>query len=281
MKVDFQIVHQITKDNDIEEYLLDLLKNTFDESTTIDESIEEKPKDIEDWSIFSWIEIKYTHQSDENTFITGFSLDTEKNSKELIQEFGDHLNNDDNIKVVFKYSDELMFENHKNYVKDIFELEMKLREVISFIFIDTYKENYYDLLNEMKIAIKPVNKNQKADETYYKSHFENEFFFLLFSDYIHVNDLKDLNQSDLMDMIINSNDYDELKQKIQTRGITKKEYQDFIASIKENLRPIEDLRNCIAHNRSFTDNILENYNQAKDNLNTIVNDFWGRFQNED
>ncbi len=50
MRVDFQIVH--TVESDLKEYLLNLLKQTLDESTIIDVSIEEKPEDIEDWGIF-------------------------------------------------------------------------------------------------------------------------------------------------------------------------------------------------------------------------------------
>ena len=41
-----------------------------------------------------------------------------------------------------------------------------------------------------------------------------EFFFLLFSDYIRIDHLKKIDQSDLIDIIVNSNDYDELKQNI-------------------------------------------------------------------
>ena len=107
-----------------------------------------------------------------------------------------------------------------------------------------------------------------------------EFFFLLFSDYIRIDHLKKIDQSDLIDIIVNSNDYDELKQNIQNRGIIKEKYQDLIASIKQNLEPIENMRNCIAHNRSFTDTILENYQQAKVNLDKVIKEFWEELENE-
>ena len=278
MKVDFQIVHSI--DKDLKEYLLDLLKQTLDESTTIDFSIEEKPDNLEDWSIFNWIEMKYNHSTGENKFIAGFSLEIDDTFKEIIKEFGDSLNDDENIGVVFKYFDEPMLREHKNYAEEIFEIEMKLREIISFIFIDTYKGEYYNLLKEINVKTQPLNGNNKPDENYFKSHFENEFFFLLFSDYIRLNELKKIDQNELMEMIINSNDYDELKHSIQNRGIIKEEYNDLIASIKQNLKSIEDMRNCIAHNRSFTDSILENYQQAKANLNNIINRFWEELENE-
>jgi len=272
MKVDFQIVH--TVESDLKVYLLDLLKQTLDESTIIDISVEEKPEDIQDWEIFNWIEIKYNHSIGKNKFIAGFSLNVSKIYKEIINEFGNNLKDDENIDVVFKYFDELMSEEHKSYAEEIFEIEMKLREIISFIFIDTYKVDYYNLLKEINVKIQPLNGSNRPDKNYFESHFENEFFFLLFSDYIHLNDLKKISQNDLMELIINSNDYDELKKNIQDIGITKEKYQDLIASIKQNLKPIEDMRNCIAHNRSFTDKVLENYQQAKANLDSIINQFW-------
>lgn len=278
MRVDFQTVH--TVESDLKEYLLNLLKQTLDESTIIDVSVEEKPEDIQDWEIFNWIEIKYNHSIAGNKFIAGFSLYVDENYREIISEFGDHLKDDENIEVVFKYFDEPMIEEHKSYAEKIFEIEMKLREIISFIFIDAYKGDYYNLLKEIDVKIQPLNGNNKPDENYFGSHFENEFFFLLFGDYVHLNELKKISQNDLMELIINSKDYDELKRNIQDRGITKEKYQDIIASIKQNLKPIEDMRNCIAHNRSFTDKVLENYQQAKAKLDRIINQFWEELENE-
>ncbi|MCD6222039.1 hypothetical protein J7K25_07790 [bacterium] len=278
MKIDFQIVHTVK--SDLKKHLLDLLKQTLDESTIIEVSVEEKPENIQNWEIFNWIEIKYNHSLEENRFIAGFSLDISEDYREIIREFGDHLKDDENIEVVFKYFNESMSEKHKSYAEEIFEIEMKLREIISFIFIDTYKGDYHNLLKEIDVKIQPLNGNNKPDKDYFERHFENEFFFLLFSDYMHLSEPKKISQNDLMEFIINSNDYDELKRNIQNRGITKEKYQDMIASIKQNLKPIEDMRNCIAHNRSFTDTVLQNYQQAKANLYNIINQFWEELENE-
>ena len=281
MKVDFQIIHLFTDDENLKENLLSILKETFDESTTISTEIEEQPENIKEWSIFDWIETKYNHQSDGDKYIAGFILCLEECFWEIIQEFGRKLQEDENIDLVLKYGDEGMQEKHQEYAKKIFDLEMELREVISFIFLDSYKQDYYNLLREIDVKIQPLNKNNEPNGEYYNSHFENEFFFLLFSGYIKLNDLKGLKQPDLMEIIINSNEYDELKQKIQSRGIINKEYQDFLARIKQNLEPIENLRNCIAHNRSFTDTIIENYEEAKKNLEGTIDEFWDGIQSED
>ena len=280
MKVNFQIIHSFGNNMNLKENLLSFLKETFDESTTLTIEIEKKQDKIEEWSIFDWIEIKYNYFSENNKYIAGFNLKVPEGNIAIISEFGQKLQDDDNVYLVFKYNDEAIQSEHQIYSKEIFDLEMKLREIISFIFLDTYKKDFYNLLKDIDLKIQPLNGNNRSDEEYFKKHFENEFFFLLFSDYIRLNNLKELNKSDLIEMIINSNKYDDLKQKIQNRGIVKEKYQDFLAGIKENIDPIENLRNCIAHNRSFTDKIINNYVKVKKILEDKIDNFWDEVKNE-
>jgi len=279
MKVDFQIIHSF-KRRKLKEKLLFLLKETIDESTTISIEIEEKPEKIEGWSIFDWVEIKYNYPSGDK-YIAGFSLSTEEELKDLANDYGQKLQSKTGIiDLVIKYNDEVMAISHQEYAKEIFELEMKLREAISFIFLDTYKEDYYNLLKDIEINIEPIDKKSKPDEDYFKAHFESELFFLNFSAYSKLNDteyLKGLKYTSLIEAIKASNSYDEMKQKIQNRGIRKKKYQDFLARIKENLDPIEKLRNCIAHNRSIerssNNKMIVNYERARDKLKESIGDF--------
>jgi len=280
MKVNFQIIHSFGNNMNLKENLLSFLKETFDESTTLTIEIEEKQDKIEEWSIFDWIEIKYNYLSENNKYIAGFNLEVPEGNIAIISEFGQKLQDDDNVYLVLKYNDEVMQSEHQIYSKEIFDLEMKLREIISFIFLDTYKKDFYNLVKDIDVTIQPLNGNNRADEEYFKKHFENEFFFLPFSGYIRINNLKELKKSDLIDTIINSNKFDDLKQKIQNRGIIKEKYQDFLAGIKENLDSIENLRNCIAHNRSFTDKIINNYVKVKKILEDKIDDFWDEVKNE-
>jgi len=281
MKVNFQIIHSFGDNVNLKENLLSFLKDTFDESTTLTIEIEEKQDNIEEWSIFDWVEIKYNYFSENNKYIAGFNIEIPESNIAIISEFGQKLQDDDNVYLVLKYNDEAMQSEHQIYSKEIFDLEMKLREIISFIFLDTYKKDFYNLVKDIDLKIQPLNGNNRSDEEYFKKHFENEFFFLLFSDYIRINNLKELKRSNLIEMIVNSNKFDDLKQKIQNRGIVKEKYQDFLAGIKENLDPIENLRNCIAHNRSFTDKIINNYVKVKKILEDKIDDFWDGIQNKD
>lgn len=278
MKVDFQIIHSFTGDESLKENLLLLLKATFDGSAIILAEIEEQPENIEEWSIYYWIETKYNQLSDGDKYIAGFILDLEENLIGILQDFGNKLQEDKNIELVLKYGDEEMQVEHQKYAKEIFDIEMRLREVISFIFLDTYKGDYHNLLREIDVKILPLNKNNKPSKEYYNIHFENEFFFLLFSGYIKLNDLKELEQPDLLDRIVDSKAYDELRKNIQHRGILKEKYRIFLASIKDDLEPIENLRNSIAHNRSIPkteqDKAITDYNRAKELLDKSIESFW-------
>ena len=181
MKVDFQIIYSFTNDESLKENLLLLLKDTFDESTTIPTEIEEQPESIEEWSIFNWIETKYNHPSDSDKYIAGFILDLEEDFKEIVQEFGKKLQANENIDLVLKYGDEGMQIEHQKYAKEIFDLEMRLREVISFIFLDTYKGDYHNLLREVDVKTQPLNKNNKPNGEYYNTHFLKMSFSFYFS----------------------------------------------------------------------------------------------------
>ena len=280
MKVNFQIIHSLGDNLNLKENLLSFLKETFDESTTLEIEIEEKPDNIEEWPIFNWVEIKYNYFTENNKYIAGFNIEIPEGNIDIISEFGQKLQDDDNVYLVLKYSDEVMQSEHQIYSKEIFDLEMKLREIISFIFLDTYKKDFYNLVKDIDLKTQPLNGNNRSNEEYFKKHFENEFFFLLFSDYRRINNLKELKKSDIIEMIMSSNKFDDLKQKIQSRGIVKEKYQDFLAGIKENLDPIENLRNCIAHNRSFTDKVIINYVKIKRNLERAIDEFWDEVKNE-
>ena len=48
-----------------------------------------------------------------------------------------------------------------------------------------------------------------------------------------------------------------------TKPITEERYVDFLASLRQRVDPIEKLRNCVAHNRSISQRIIDDYEMAK------------------
>ena len=55
---------------------------------------------------------------------------------------------------------------------------------------------------------------------------------------------------------------------------------DLIASLKQMLDPIERLRNCVAHNRTPTDRIIQNYHNARNELDIKLDEFLALFKLE-
>lgn len=179
---------------------------------------------------------------------------------------------EEGISHVLKLNDPYMREINHRYAGEIFEIEMKLREAISLIFIDTYGEKFYDLLRETVVnrAGKDVNEEQL------RAHFENEFFFLLFSDYRNLNERRLPNNTKyLLSLISACDDFRELREHIDSNPIKLEDYASFLASLKSVVEPIENVRNSIAHNRAISQNAINNYEQAKVTLLDILDGFIG------
>lgn len=279
MKVDFLTLFEKKTDLDLHSVIADCLRTAYEDN--YDEAPEQNDLDRA-------INIRYVnfHQrpdiaEDEecnDTYISGFSInfDTEvpDEGERLAKGFCRELveREDVGIRHVVKLNDPYLREINRRYADDIFKIEMKLREAISMIFLDTYGDEFYELLKETVVSTagKDVNEEQL------KAHFENEFFYLLFSDYIALNERKlPNNTKDFIKIIGNTADFDSLKKWLISKPISMEHYADFLASLKEHVDPIEKVRNCVAHNRTISKNAINNYEKAKELLMKSIDDLIG------
>ena len=281
IKVEYQIIHSFTDDiivdGDYKDETVEIKINIKDKLIDFLAEVLYDYVEKEDYEeVNEMININYVSQRNNGEFILGISIMIDEfkyeNIEDIINSFGQELSNDENINLVVKYIDEGMWKKHQEYAKEIFEFEMKIREILSFIFLNTYEDEYYDLLSEVKVKTQSQNGGKSLE--YYKNHFENDFFFLLFSDYSNLDKLKKIKRDDLIEKIKNNNDYNELQQDIITRGVNHEQYKDFLLKLKEVLNPIENVRNSIAHNRSISNRALENYEHSKEKLNEFIEEFW-------
>jgi len=268
--VEFQIVHK--SGSNIKRVLTLCLGNTYRDETDID---------YDEHSLDSMVLIRYSKQQSDELRITGFTIefdDVGKDLTSLIESFTEILQQEEAIVHILKFSDPSIQKSHLEYAQEIYDIEMKLREVLSFIFIEVYGQSFYNLLQDVdvKIATKEL-----PNEDYFKKHFENEFFFLLFSDYIRLNERKPIKNDDLLTLIRQVADFDALKTKLSSPPVSEGKYHDFLASIKERVDAIDKLRNCVAHNRSIPDKVRENYNMSKRLLLEGIADFWYELNHED
>ena len=252
------------------ELLTEVLKNAL-------ESVDDEPP-VEE-VLEQQITIRYIKAREDGRWACGFSVtfdSAEEQMEDLINNFSEFVADytadctDDRIKHLLKLNDPQLQRTLRDYGKEIFDIEMKLREALSLIFIDTYGKDFYDFVNETNVKpISPPPAKEMSDS------YENQFFFLLFSQYIQINDSKKITDlSRIKEYIEQAEDLEDLNRMIiPKKPIIKKPYDDFLASLKERVDSIEKLRNCVAHNRSIPEEIIEDYEMAKEPLLELINEF--------
>lgn len=176
---------------------------------------------------------------------------------------------------VVKLNDPILFRENAQYAAEIFEIEMKLREAFSVIFIDTVGDEFYSLIKDTS-----VNPMGEPQESQMRTRQENQFFYLTFSQYRNLNDKKSFgkNAEQLIKIIGQATDFRALQELLTQTPIKKEEYKDFITRLTAILDPIEDVRNCVAHNRTVSQREKDNYVQAKEKLMELINEFLNGFQ---
>ena len=177
---------------------------------------------------------------------------------------------DEGIEHLLKLNDPQLRCRLRNYGDEIFEIEMQLREALTLIFVDTYGEDFYALLKD--VTVEPTGW-RAPEQSQMQAQYENQFFFLLFSNYINVNVRKPLSVKRIEEYMKRAEAFEELKGMITAeRPITEGRYIDFLDKLKKEVEPIEELRNCVAHNRSIPEDIIANYEKAKNRLLKEINE---------
>jgi len=262
INVDFFVV--FSGEGNPKELLINLLKETL-------EDINGRPQANE--TVSNKVEIKYNLHREEGQQLVGFTIDLdefEELSKTVIELFIKKIidSKDDGFDHLLKFYDPILFSENQRYTQEIFQIEMRLREALSIVFIDTYGKNFYKLLKDVDVTLK-----ENPQEKQMKIHCENEFYFLVFSDYIKLSTPKKLSLEILTNHINRASDFAEFQKMLTDNPITNKNYLSFLTSLKEMVQPIENLRNCIAHNRTLSKDVIGNYEQAKETLKSTIDEF--------
>lgn len=243
-----------------------LLRQVYEDET------DETPD--EEFIIARW-RIRLMHQREDGQVVLSFTFSDDREDAEaqaIHSAFGKLLSNDSAVEHVLKFQDSFQLSRYQQYAREIYELEMRLREAISFIFIDGYGGSYYDLLKDSSAKI--VVKNPPSENDY-KSHHENEFFYLVFDQYIKVNERKPITQvQDLISFIGRATDLATLQTTLTAKPIENRPHSDFLARIKGWIDAVEKLRNCIAHNRTASPKVIEDYESARPKLMEAIAEFF-------
>jgi len=246
MNVTFQIVHD---SEDIDAIVFIAIKEAY-ENLYIEKSSDQ---------LTSLYEIKYNFPLRNSKSITGFDIEVEEILTEdydiFLDNFSFILKEDIHVFALIKYHDESRFESYLNFYREIAELEMHLREILSCIFYYEYSEDLYNLLEEYGVNFpKDTPKQEELQQL-----LENQFFYLTFNNYLTLDKGKDIRQVKEIKTILEiSGSYDDFRDKICNRGIKNEKHLDFLAAIKQDLQTIEGVRNAVAHNRTISNTKLNN-----------------------
>jgi hypothetical protein len=267
-----------SEDTDIGQILCDVLTKVLEDNLN-----EFDEKDVDLMLLFCH-ERHGEETTDENgdtgrNLLIGFTLDLPEetsNMQIVVDEFSAVLHETPPITHALKFEDQLLRKELARKADEIFDLEMKLRRVLSIIYLHAYKhEDPYNLLREE--TIQPISKEQVKSELM-KSATENQFFHLTFSQYLNLNKRPDCkNISDFIKQVRNAQTFEEMRAEIDRTPVEDEDDAVFMAGLKERMDAIESMRNCVAHNRRPSKRVLENYDNVLPLLNNLLDQYLERW----
>ena len=176
------------------------------------------------------------------------------------------------ISHVARFHSPAQLRHHEGLYRDIYEIEMRLREVLTFIFLDKSPARPYGFLDGNAIKLQGDKSNQSPE--YLKAHDENQLFHILFDDYDDLNQNPVAKPTDLLPLIRTSISFDKLREAVSEAPIKPGKHADFLLALSELVPTIEAVRNAIAHNRDLSIRARENYDLVRPRLNKAIDDFW-------
>lgn len=196
--------------------------------------------------------------------------------EQINQRLSDLLQDFDSIKNLVKFFDDVLLATNLAKMREVYEIEMKLRQVISLIYLSAFNdEEFYKLLRFDKIK---AQGSLPTDESIMKAICENEFFHLTFGQYPKLNNKKDLSShKELIELVIEVSNFDELKFKLLNNPIRDENDTDLISFLRDTSPKIEEFRNCVAHNRKLSEPLLNNYTEARELLTERLKKYLEQF----
>ncbi len=270
MIFEFLIVYRKEVSTDIRITLKDTLTITlqanYDEfdSETVEQMISLKTERIGEES---------TNEDDNLGYkvILGFTVDLPEDIDEaqtVVDEFAKALIEENSISHIVKFEDPLLKAELAQWSEEVFAIEMKLRRVLTFIYLYAYQEeDPYQLLKEEK------EKPTSNDIEQMKTALENQFFHLVFSQYVNLNKRPEFKLPLLLENIQNAETYDIFRREIKRIPIEYEEDASLLAGLKPKMDAIEAMRNCIAHNRRPSSRVVNNYKTAHPSLNQLLDNY--------
>ncbi len=181
---------------------------------------------------------------------------------------------DSGILAVVKLADPVQLHRHTALYREIYSLEMALREVVSYIFAAEFPGSLIDGLT--KCIVKPASADNLPQDAQLIKYGENRFFYILFDKYAVLNASPDIKAAHIAEALKGGTNLDEVRDALDLRPIKEERHAGFLASLQTLMDPLERVRNAVAHNRTVPDDVRENFNTASARLGAEIQSFWER-----
>lgn len=207
--------------------------------------------------------------------VLGFSANLPDDSGQLrsiVDDFVATLSEVSPIYHVVKFEDHELCNELRNYGDEIFALEMKVRRVLTLIYLHAYTEPYNLLRDD---DVQPMSKERLA-HAQMKNSAENQFFHLTFSQYIRLNTRHEIKLHDVISAVRDAASFELFRDELSRAPIMHEDDADLIVGLRERMNAIEAMRNCVAHNRRPPQRMIADYNNARPLLEEILDSYLSR-----
>ena len=275
MTFEFIIACRTLSVTDVRQRLTDLL------ARVLQDNLNEFDADVVD----QMIQFRHTRDSERLTddsgattphLLVGFTLELPEettSAKAVVREFASELPGTPPVFHAVKFEDPLLQAELAERAREIFALEMKLRRVLSFIYLYAKQDSSPALLRDD--SVQPMgNPNQEQ----MRAASENQFFHLTFSQYINLNQRPQPKLTDMLAVIRDSEQYAAFRAEICRAPIEQEDDVGLLAGLKERMDAIEQMRNCVAHNRYPSTRLIENYNNTLSQLHEMLDNYLSRWE---
>ena len=176
---------------------------------------------------------------------------------------------------VLKFEDSLLRDELAQRAAEIYALEMKLRRVLTLIYLHAYQSgDPYDLLRDE--VVKPFNSKEQPSPRQMQAAAENQFFHLTFSQYVNLNQRSEIKLSAMLEIVRAAEQYVVFRQEVLRVPVEHEDDAVLLAGLKDRMDAIERMRNCVAHNRRPTKSVSENYLNARPLLDQMLDEYLAR-----
>ena len=211
--------------------------------------------------------------------LLGFAVDLPDDTelcRTVVDEFTAALADLPSIFHAVKFEDPVLRAQLVQWAQEMFDLEMKLRRVLTLIYLYANPDSDpWDLLHND--SVQPMAK-EKPTKNHMRAAAENQFFHLTFGQYIDLNRRPQFNIPTLLEVIREKALYEQFRSEIDRPPIEHEDDAVLLAGLRERMDAIEKMRNCVAHNRRPSKHVAENYRNAKPLLDKMLDEYLTRWE---